>query len=380
MRLARRVVLLGIAGLVVASIGSARAAAACNPALAPSPQWLSEGPPNDTDAAINLRSLGVSRAKVIFVDFSDAPAGTLTPAGITAGWMTSGVRWLRTSSYGKFNVQLDPHPTWIRMPRPSASYGFPGVGYDLHKVYIADALAAADATADFSQADVVYIVPAPGAAIPQSPTFRGLPVEFPLDGRNMHRVVTFGMDGYRFGRTTLPHETGHLLGLPDLYASGGTDLHRYVGSWDVMGNIFQPTDYFAWHRLKLGWLTPGQFTCATSTGTTTATLTPLGGTGGKKAIFVKTGPYTALIAENRQRVGNDRGICDAGILVYKVDSRIETMHGPIKVLTGTLGHGCGYGSRSDAPLHVGQRATIGGTTVVVTGKVGLSLTVRIIRR
>lgn len=375
---------LMLGGLVLASFAgtgpmtSVAVSATCAPRLAASPQWLSEGPANPTDVALNVPSRGTVRAAALFVDFPDAP-GTTDPETITSTWLAGGAAWLRTSSYGRLNVTLDPHRQWLRMPRASSTYGFPAVSYDLHRVYIADALALADPVVDFSQTDFVYIVAPPAAAIPQSPTFRGLLGEFVRDGRDIGRVVTFGRDGHTVGRFTVAHETGHLLGLPDLYAHAATGQHRYVGSWDLMGNIFDPTDYLAWHRLKLGWLDASQFTCARGTGVTTAMLTPLNRAGGRKAIFVRTGPYTALVAENRQRTGNDRRICDTGLLVYRVDSRIATGKGPIQVLGGRTG-GCGFGDRSDAPLAVGQRLVVGRTTFAVTAASRSTLAVRVTRR
>lgn len=374
---ARRAIALAVGALALAFVQQAQAAAPCNPALAPSPLYLSEGPTSAIDAAINVPSRGTVRAKVVFVDFPDAP-GTADPATLAADLAIGGPKWLRTTSYGAFDLQLSAHPQWLRMPNASTAYGFPGVSYDVHKRYIADAFAAADPVVDFSQTDLVYIMAPPSAAIPQSPTFRGLPGAFVLDGRDMGRVVTFGQDSYKFRVPIVVHETGHLLGLPDVYAHSG-DAHRFVGTWDLMGNVFLPTDLFAWHRLKLGWLTPGQFSCVGANATTTITLTPLGRPSGKKAIFIRTGPYTALVAENRQKVANDIRICDTGLLVYRVDSRVATGRGPIAVIGGTHGNGCGYGPRSDAPLHVGQRLTVGRTTFTVTRKVGLNITVRITR-
>ena len=378
-RMRIRLLALVAMSLVPAAFAGSAAAAACAPALAASPESFSEGPQSPYDAAITIRPAGVLRAKVLFADFADA-SGTADPSLLVAGWMTHGVKWLTTSSYGTVWVELDPERRWLRMPRPSSEYGFAdGTSYEEHRAYFADAIAAADATADFSQTDILYVVAAPNPSMVTSAAFHGQPGVFVVDGREMRFGATFGSDWVKYGRTVLAHETGHLFGLPDLYAYTG-DPHRFVGVWDLMGNIFLPTDYNAWHKLKMGWLVPGQFTCAKATGTTTATLTPIGVKGGRKAVFIRTGPKTALLVENRQRVANDRGICRRGLVVYSVRSDRATGTGPITVMGGRSGNGCGYGPKSDAPLVPGQSLTVGRTTILALPGTGLNRAVRVTRR
>jgi M6 family metalloprotease-like protein len=369
--------LLVVAAGLVARRGEA-AAAPSRPcaALAATDADLSEGPPSVRDAAINLKSRGVLRTAVIFVDFSDAP-GSEAPAAIASRWVDPGVKWLRTSSYGRFGIVLQPATRWVRMPHPAASYGYART-YDTHREYIGDAIAAADRTFDFSRIDIVYVVAAKTNAnvIPDSPTFRAELGTFVADGRKLGPAVTFGFDAYTDGRTILPHETGHLLGLPDLYAFSGADIHRFVGTWDLMGNVFMATDLFTWHRLKLGWLDPAQVICASRGRSTTAELRPLGAVGGKKAVFVRTGSTTGVLVENRQRVGNDSSICDSGVLVYAVNSSIHSGSGPIKVIGGSTA-GCGFGPRSDAPLHAGESVRVGSVQVSVVRSRGSSRVVRV---
>jgi hypothetical protein len=171
-----------------------------------------------------------------------------------------------------------------------------------------------------------------------------------------------------------------MFGLPDLYAYANTAQHRYMGVWDYMGNIFDFTDLTAWQRRNIAWLDHAQLLCGRSTGTSWAMLSPLGSTGGDKALFVRTGTYTGLVVENRQRVGNDRNICKTGALVYVVDSRVASGAGPIRVVGGDRsGRGCGFGLQSDAPLRVGQSLSIGRTTVRVLGGQGGRLEVSLTR-
>ena len=348
----------------------------CELALDRRDVYLSEGPATYWDGLTNIRSSGSVHAKVIFIDFPDA-ASSESPESILDAWMTPGVDWLNRTSYGRVSVILDPVIQWFRMPKPASAYGDPGFSQDTHREYIADALAVADPSVDFSQTDFIYIVAARTRSIPGSPTFRGPPGTFVLDGRQLGPAVTFGFDAYTWGRMTLPHETGHLFGLPDVY-SHVPPWHQFVGVWDYMGDHYDPTDLSAWHRLKLGWLDPVQFTCADGGKTTVAALTPLGASDGMKAIFVRTSGTTGLLVENRQPVGNDAGICDSGALVYTVDSSVKTGEGPMHVVGGDIsGRGCGYGLRSDAPLHIGESANVGNVKIEVIGGTPKSLSVRV---
>ena len=353
--------------------------------LEPVNVYLSEGPPNATDAAVNLPGVGTLRAAVLFVDFSDAQ-GTEDPSATLGNWIEPGVDWLRTSSYGRLNITLQPAAGWIRMPQPAADYGFArGLTFAAHEEYIGDAIEVADPTFDFSQTDIVYVVAAKTGLISFSPNFRGVPGTFVADGRNLGPAVTFGLDAYFWGRTIVPHETGHALGLPDLYAFSG-DTHRFVGTWDLMGNVFTATDLFAWHRLKLGWLDPGQVVCVPAHAAATVQLAPLGTSmvvdppnspnPFRKAVFVRTGPTTGLLVENRQREGNDSSICDTGALVYTVDSSIATGLGPINVVGGTTA-GCGSGRLSDAPLHSGETVTVNAVSIAVLASHSPNVVVRV---
>jgi len=370
---------------VVALAGMVPQPAAARPpacaSLAKTDAYLSEGRASTSDAEANIRPRlpGTLRAAVIFVDFSDAPASG-TPSEIVASWMQPGVEWLRVSSYGRLTVTLRPATAWVRMPKPAASYGLDDVVEpDEHQAYVADAIAAADPTYDFSRTDMVYVVAAKTDSLPNSPTFRGVPGTFTADGRQLGPAVTFGRDAYTYGRTILPHETGHLFGLPDLYAFKGDDIHRFVGTWDLMGNVFMASDLTAWHRLKVGWLDPAQLVCVPNGRTITVQLRPLGAAGGTKAVFARTGPGTGVLVENRQRVGNDVSICDQGALVYTVDSSVESGAGPIRVAGGSTA-GCGFGPRSDAPIHTGQGGKVTGVRVAVVGTRGADVIVRVTGR
>ena len=382
-RSSTRVVEFGRAALdapVVASVGSTRTrrtverramtvnrpAARCA-ALQATDVWLSVGPPNQFDRQIDLPAVGTLRTAVLFVDFPGSP-GSGDPRVAGLPWIEDGVAHLQRSSYGRFDATIvDSTSGWVRLPSPLADYGlFDGVTYEEHLRYVGDAIAAADVQVDFTDVQLPIIMIPPTAGLFGSQAFRGYPATFTTDEGPLGPAVTFGSDALSTDGVLVPHEMAHTLGLADLYQIGGPDEHRHVGTWDYMGSIFTPsTDLFAWQRSRIGWLDADQTLCAS--GRTIARLRPLATRGGTKALFVRTGPFTGVVVENRTAQVNDAAICREGVLVYTVDSRIGTGDGPIEVVGGTRA-GCGSGDRSDATLRVGGSVSVDGVTVRVVGR------------
>ena len=233
------------------------------------------------------------------------------------------------------------------VPHASAfpDYNFArGLTFNLHKQYIGDAIAAADSAVDFSQFDGVYIMASKNAAVPFSPTWVPNPGQgITVDGVEVRHVVTLGADA----RLAIPvyqwhvihHETGHLMGLPDIYLFTAADVHAPAGAWTNMGLISLGAHYTAWEKRLLGWLrdAAGEFRCV-SEPSAQVELSPLEGTTGIRGLAVQTGPTKAIVAEVRRPMGQDARLCDWGLLVYTVDSSIASGTGPLVVqraLTGS---------------------------------------------
>jgi len=251
-------------------------------------------------------SVGVLRAVLLFVHAADAPPDDSVAA--PRELIDSAGAWFRSVSYGRLEFRVETVPRWLPLPARSPEYVA-----DAGR-YLADAVAAADPYVDFSEFDVVYI--APSSRTPTTATsaiLNGFGVR--ADGRDVRFWVPFGAgfaeQGYEW---LLLHETGHLLGLPDLYVRGASStFHR----WDLMAARY-PSELFAWHRWKLGWIDEGQVVCVTGRANRVVTLTPVERAGGTKALFVKRGSRV-LAAEVRARAGYDRTLCETGVLVYEVD-------------------------------------------------------------
>ena len=131
-----------------------------------------------------------------------------------------------------------------------------------------------------------------------------------------------------YNPTTLIHETGHLLGLPDLYdykpASG---LRGGVGGFDIMdGNRGNPNGFFRW---MMDWISP---VVVGAGGLQNYTLRASGDSAatGTQAVVIFPNASSSqfqefFLVENRTRTGNDGGLSSLpadGLAIWHVDSTL----------------------------------------------------------
>lgn len=120
------------------------------------------------------------------------------------------------------------------------------------------------------------------------------------------------------GIGTFCHEFGHVLGLPDLYASAYSDaLHPATWSLMASGNYNDdgrtPPGLSSYERLELGWITPRELSYPL-----TVTLEPLCDSNRACRISTeRTNEYFLL--ENRQQYGWDKSLPGHGMLVWHID-------------------------------------------------------------
>lgn len=210
---------------------------------------MSEGVP--TPAGYS-RSTGTVRALNLMVDFSDAP-GPGSAADRLGEFFPQTSQWFRTSSYGRLDYRPEaPVKDWLRMPLPFADYGIErGAPYEPgYRRLVQDIVTVADPEVDFSEYDLVNILVTPNAGPSAldtvlSVTFSGNGEAPEADGvplANTSFVYSRQDDGSgsyaRTGYRVLPHENGHVFGLPDLYTMDGGGA---VGHWDIMSEDWGPT-------------------------------------------------------------------------------------------------------------------------------------------
>jgi M6 family metalloprotease-like protein len=281
-----------------------------------------EGP---TDYGRWLRPTGTLRGIVLFVRFPDVtpPAGELAER---KSLLSQAPRWFSRSSYDKMTLQLTFDTVWRQLPNSQATYSNYRNDFNAHRAYVQDAVNAATAAIDFTQYNLVYVVaPSNASSLPTSPSFIAKVGSGAwADGVELRHGATFGQDVSYWKSKILNHETGHVFGLPDLYAYAA-DEHQAAGGWDLMGLISGPApDLLAWHKWKLGWLADNQIVCQKDSGSTTATLKPLGASGGTKALVVATRERDAVVVENRQvsQLDLTSSCFQPGVLVYQVTTAV----------------------------------------------------------
>ena len=310
--------------------------APCSPTLFSAPYTeMNEG---TTHSVLPLRPDGRIRAVMLFVDFPQLPATESTSA-LYERLVPAARNWFSEVSYDRVRLDVAPISRWFRMPRPIGTYALAdGISWQEHYDYIGDAVAAADMNVDFSRYDVVYVVAPKGSGIERSPAFHaysGSGIE--ADGNELRAGATFFEDtksSAEYAANVLVHETGHILGLPDLYDVPDPTwwrLFRFAGGWDMMSWNDPGTHFLAWNKWKLGWLDSSQLACLDGPGELTTTITPLARPGGLKAVVLPMGPSSAYVVEARRKIGEDSALCDTGVLVYSVSSTIKSGYGPVRV-------------------------------------------------
>ncbi|MGW3136499.1 M6 family metalloprotease domain-containing protein [Streptomyces sp. NPDC001139] len=348
---------------------------------------MSEGVP--TSAGYS-RSTGTVHALTLMVDFPDAPG----PGDALARYrefFPQTARWFRTASYGRLDYRPEtPIRHWLRMPKPFRAYGIErGAPFDPgYRDLVQDIVGAADPQVDFRDYDFLNVLMTPNAGPSAldtvlSVTFAGnteAPVADGVPVANASFVYSRQDDGSgsydRTGYRVLPHENGHVFGLPDLYTQEGGGA---VGHWDIMSEDWGVNnDLLGWHKWKLGWLDSSQVACAATPGTMSYALTPLERAGGPKLVFVPLGPRTGYAVEVRTRAGNDEAVCRPGVLIYRVDADVDTGMGPVTVYDSRRDSGgCTRSPNvqaelSDAPFGVGDvfKDTKRGVRIEVAGAGG----------
>jgi sugar lactone lactonase YvrE len=115
----------------------------------------------------------------------------------------------------------------------------------------------------------------------------------------------------------LAHETGHALGLPDLYDYDGST--QGIGAWGLMGtgshsSRYSPAHLSAWEKEQLGWVRVSWLRSNLAISLPPVERDP--------EIFrydLPSGTGEYLLLENRQRVGSDKRLPGHGLLAWRVD-------------------------------------------------------------
>jgi M6 family metalloprotease-like protein len=327
---------------------------------------------------------------MLFAHFSDTTADE-TPADLYQRLVPQAQDFFARASYGKMTLKVDSRQQWIAMDHPSTWPDYKTSEFHTQRTHIAEVIHKAAKDVDFRKYDIVYVVDSRSPGMPNSPTFGAAVGDgIPVQGVEIRHGVTFGNDcrGANWGWETLCHETGHIFGLPDLYSFDFSQpykgIQKYVGFWDLMGFQAVGSEYIAWQKRKLEWLTDADFVVAPSgSGVIEAVISPIYTSGGTKALVMPISPTEAYVAEVRGRDGKDDP--NPGVLLYRVSLTAEH-EGFIRVVPARADDGDATTEQRYITLYnalfregVVLDDKAAGVRVEIVGREGIGFRVRIVR-
>jgi M6 family metalloprotease-like protein len=311
---------------------------------------------------------GVLEVMVLAVDFTDTPSNR-TLDYLNQLFLQRLRTYISEISYGKVTIEGKVAGIF-HLSKPMTSYGADngmidgdaGVGLRTSQL-VDDALAAADPTVDFSNYQYIVIVHA-GEGQESDPkitdniwsvTYLG-GVWFRTQHKSFDKAAIVpereGQGADVLG--VVAHEFLHLLGLPDLYNTHGTNQGD-AGRWDVMARGLWngnppgsgPAHPTAWSKIRLGWIEQDQVAQVGSGDSSTDYLGPIEQPQkNMKAVKVQLSESKYYLIEFRSRA-YDPNLPDQGVLITKVDTGSVAYGGPLTVISI-------HGGSSNATLKLGE--------------------------
>lgn len=317
-----------------------------------------EGFPVESSA---LPSTGSARITSIYVDFSDAPGDPAAIAGYEQ-MLDQGGTILSTQSGDRLTLERSTSGTWDRLPVTAAEYQAVDPN-DVARRLLTDTVSVVDGHVDFSSTDVLWLILAPSVITSTSEELHNN-VEIPTAEGTVTRAIVFnGADFEPEKEWLVVHESGHSLGLPDLYSAFAEDadfIHRFAGGWDPMGATFSARgrEFLGWHLWRLGWIEDDAVSCVVH-GTLGAVLIDSVGLRGHSTIaVVRVSEFEVIVVESRHADRYDEFLAGTatGALVYRVNTDLGSGYGPIRVvMPDGVPPFVDLGTSYDAVLTPGQR-------------------------
>jgi M6 family metalloprotease-like protein len=318
---------------------------------------------------------GVIRALIIPVGFTDL-TGNGVPSQVYRSMAEGTHNYFFKQSQGKVSFKFTTLKDFVNLNVSVKNFNLGSYnGGDPTGLFKAG-LAAADSIVDFSQFDVVYVLPPSNVASNQIAYGPAFPNNidgkdfFTQDGRVMNGSVG-GADAWQSlegaGWKWMAHETGHLFGLFDWYTFDNTNPY---GPWDIMSLNWttEAIELNSWNRYISGWLGENQVHCLEKASLDVSAkefLVEVLGVDSKKvkAAMVKLSDSKILVLEARATAGLDKvAPTNSGLLIYTVDVSIPTIMGIAK----THSRPGVSKALTDAPLKVGETLTIDGVKITVS--------------
>ena len=287
--------------------------------------------------ANRLKNKGTVKIQVLFANYPDQPALDKNyAAGLLDLFSEEAEEFYSNASYGKVKLQFIPSKFWVTMNNPSTYYSNNTLNNDANNTaFLNEIISKADSKIDFSKVNGFLVLSNPMAyEVKAMIAFTG---GISVDGKNLSNGINLGSELLTLGaiaHNSIIHELGHGFGLVDLYdvsQLGISPGDSFAGRWSVMSYMPTGTDFFAWEKYAIGWITDKEIYCGKPN--KTIELSPLHKSGGKKMVVIPTSGSEAIVVENRTRNKNDANLPGSGIVVYSVNTTIPTGQGPIRVLS-----------------------------------------------
>jgi M6 family metalloprotease-like protein len=342
-------------------------------AFYPTHSGASGSPQNLPLAAVN----GPQPTIVILAIFPDK-ANSTSPSQIYKV-LGSVNNYYSEDSYNTISFQhtLTPRTsTWYQMPGTMEYYGADTASSDNQLVHDALQAAVNDGTDLASYKFAIVVHAGNDEAITHvtsdihSYTIQGFPFRAGLTTYTISSSVVAETDPMG----VYAHESGHLLGLPDLYdvTQQIDPVNNFVGYWELMalgewnpnsGNPLispgtYPSHHSVWSKIQLGFLPSSRIVTVNAGSRTNVTVQNLEEpTSGVQAVKIPVaydsqGRLTYFLIEMRAKLGvYDQYLPfpstypNAGLLIYKVNETIPNGSGSVKLIDAHPG-----GDLSDAPF------------------------------
>jgi immune inhibitor A len=299
----------------------------------------------DTPAPTKAPVIGVRKAIVLLVDFSDNIASTSQSHYVnllfsSGTYPTGSMRdYYQEVSYNQLDIQGEV-TGWYRAPQlysyyTNGSYGFGSYPRNAQRL-TEDTVNLADPFVNFANydndgdtyVDALFIVHAgPGAEVTGNPNDIWshkwvTSYVMNVDGVKVHTYSMEPEDG-KIG--VFSHELGHVFGLPDLYD------YEYdsqgIGNWGLMasgswgGGGTRPVHPCAWSKIALGWVTP----IVPTTNQNTVLFPHVETNQVIYKLWTNGTPANEyFLVENRQNVGFDESLPGNGLLIWHIDDNKPT--------------------------------------------------------
>ena len=293
-------------------------------------------------------STGSPKILVLLVEFPDYPHTDTNTREVVDNLIFGGgdadqfpndslTNFYKRSSYEQLNIQgnvLDWYKTDYDRPIDDGSNA-----WQVKQQVIKDAINYHDALGhDFSQYDndgdgsidyiaVIWTGPTGEWASLWWGTFSGFGDDtYIVDGKTINSLswqqISYSYDeGGKFSPSTLIHETGHALGLPDYY-----DYDASIGPKGGVGGMDQMAggnDHNAFSKYILGWITPD----IVGSGAGEVSLLP-SSTNANALLIMKDADASTkydefFMVEYRNKVKNDQNLPSEGLVIWHVDASLN---------------------------------------------------------